>query len=505
MANVCEAPIAVVNLIARERQWFKAEIGLGVRETPLDVSICAQAILQRGVFVVPDTRLDPRTNCNPLVTGAPHLRFYAGALLETRDGLPLGTLCVLDDKPRPQGLTDRQSFALQALAGQVMSQIELRHALEAQRESERKVRAITDTMPQIVWSTRPDGHYDYHNRRWYEYTGLSRADSAGPGSGRALHPDDRKRASQVWREALRTGTDYECEYRLRGEDGQYRWFIGRASPIRDERGSIERWFGSCTDIQERKLAEQARELVSHELSHRIKNILAVVGGIITLSARREPQAKPFADALRQRLGALGRAMEYVHPGAVPTAAFPATFPATAPATSPAAGSAALQASAAPCGKTLFGLLRELVAPYQLREVERIAIAGDDVEIDRSGATALALIVHELATNAMKYGALSNDWARSPSPARRRGSATCLTWRECGGPAINAAPGKAGFGTTMADMAIAGQLGGTLERDWSAEGLCVRLDLPRQRLRQDEPVRRFRCGPACRWRPGRANR
>ena len=95
-ARVCQTPIAIVNLIEERRQWFKAEIGLGVREMPLDVSICSTAILQPGLFVVPDLTKDPRFNCNPLVTGEPRLRFYAGALLESPNGLPLGTLCVLD-------------------------------------------------------------------------------------------------------------------------------------------------------------------------------------------------------------------------------------------------------------------------------------------------------------------------------------------------------------------------------------------------------------------------
>ena len=85
-AYVCNAPISVINLIDDDRQWFKAEIGLGVRETPLDVSICAHAILQPGLFVVPDTTKDPRFASNPLVTGEPNLRFYAGALLETQIG-----------------------------------------------------------------------------------------------------------------------------------------------------------------------------------------------------------------------------------------------------------------------------------------------------------------------------------------------------------------------------------------------------------------------------------
>ncbi len=128
-ADICEAPIAVINLVDECRQWFKAEIGLGTNETPLDVSICAHAILQPGLFVVPDLAADRRFDCNPLVTGEPRLRFYAGALLETAEGLPLGTLCVLDHTPRRAGLTERQGFALQALARQIMAQLDLRRAL----------------------------------------------------------------------------------------------------------------------------------------------------------------------------------------------------------------------------------------------------------------------------------------------------------------------------------------------------------------------------------------
>ena len=128
-AHVCEAPIAVVNLIDEARQWFAAEIGLGVRETALDISICAHAILQPDVFVVPDLTDDRRFDCNPLVTGEPRLRFYGGALLKTPSGLPIGTMCVLDYKTRPEGLTERQKSTLRALARQVMTQLELRRTV----------------------------------------------------------------------------------------------------------------------------------------------------------------------------------------------------------------------------------------------------------------------------------------------------------------------------------------------------------------------------------------
>lgn len=127
-SSICDAPIAVVNLIAKDRQWFKSEVGLGVRSTPLASSFCAQALLQRGLVVVKDATQDERFASNPLVTGEPHLRFYAGAIIETPDRLPLGTVCVLDHTPRPQGLTVKQRQGLTSLANLTMDLLELRLA-----------------------------------------------------------------------------------------------------------------------------------------------------------------------------------------------------------------------------------------------------------------------------------------------------------------------------------------------------------------------------------------
>ena len=138
-AEVMGTPIAVVNLLAQDRQWFVAEVGLNVRETPLESSFCMHALSgPDDVMVVPDARLDPRFAFNPLVTGEPHLQAYAGALLRSADGIAIGTLCVLDRRPRefsPQHLK-----ALQALARQVMVQLELRRALRAKRVEEDRSR-----------------------------------------------------------------------------------------------------------------------------------------------------------------------------------------------------------------------------------------------------------------------------------------------------------------------------------------------------------------------------
>lgn len=126
-SRICETPIAVVNLIGERRQFFKAEVGLGVRETPLDSSFCARAILEQDFMLIPDATKDPRFDCNPLVTGENGLRFYAGALLKTAEGHPIGTVCVLDYRPRD--LSETQQATLKVLARQVMKQLELRKAL----------------------------------------------------------------------------------------------------------------------------------------------------------------------------------------------------------------------------------------------------------------------------------------------------------------------------------------------------------------------------------------
>jgi len=143
-ADICGTPIGVVNLIGQGRQFFKAEVGLGVRETPLESSFCAKAILEEAFLLVPDATQDARFDCNPLVTGDPHLRFYAGALLKTDDGLPIGTLCVLGFEPKT--LSELQQQSLKVLARQVMAQFELRRALRQQGEKDERYRTLFGSM-----------------------------------------------------------------------------------------------------------------------------------------------------------------------------------------------------------------------------------------------------------------------------------------------------------------------------------------------------------------------
>ncbi len=132
-AHICHAPMAMLSLVDDHRQWFKSKLGVQVRETPRETSICAHAIQQGNLFIVPDTLQDERFSQNPLVTGEPHVRFYAGAPLINEDGFALGTLCVVDREPRE--LEPEQKEAISALARLALRQMELRMNLQLLKDA----------------------------------------------------------------------------------------------------------------------------------------------------------------------------------------------------------------------------------------------------------------------------------------------------------------------------------------------------------------------------------
>jgi PAS domain S-box-containing protein len=267
-ADLCDAPIAAVNLITGNRQFFKAEVGLGVRETPLDSSFCIHALQEDDFLLVSDATQDARFACNPLVTGEPRLRFYAGALLKTAEGVPIGTLCVLDYQPR--SLTALQQKSLRVLARQVMAQLDLhREILERDRrydeltrtrneavDSEARFRNMADHAPVMLWVTDADGACTYLNQRWYEFTGQTPDKAVGLGWLTATHPDDSQRSSQIFLDANATRTPFRLEYRLRHADGSYHWAIDAALPRFGADGTFLGYIGSVIDIQDRRHAEE---------------------------------------------------------------------------------------------------------------------------------------------------------------------------------------------------------------------------------------------------------
>jgi len=143
------------------------------------------------------------------------------------------------------------------MVGAMLDVTERKRVEEALRESEQRFRTLTQAVPQIVWTADPQGNVDFFNERWNEFTGMPCADGFGWNWQPAVHPNDRDRTLQQWHQSLRMGEHFEIEHRLRRHDGAYRWYLTRALPLRDDEGNITRWFGTCTDIHEQKVAETA--------------------------------------------------------------------------------------------------------------------------------------------------------------------------------------------------------------------------------------------------------
>jgi len=263
-ADLLGTPIAAVNLIAEGRQWLKAEVGMGVREMPLDGAICAWLLLQPGDLVVPDLRADPRFDGNPLVTSGPGLRFYAGERLETPDGLPLGTLCVLDTRPRPEGLTERQRFALRTLARQVMAQLNLRRSLAQQARSEALRRQVLDSATDfaIVSMDLARGITGW-NTGAANILGWTEAEVLGRPADLLFVPEDREAGvpDAEMKRAAETGRASDDRWHNR-RDGSRLWASGEMMPLRDEGGVHTGYLKMLRDRTGQHLAGRALEAVN---------------------------------------------------------------------------------------------------------------------------------------------------------------------------------------------------------------------------------------------------
>lgn len=249
-AEVCACPIALVSLVDRDRQWFKAEIGQEVCQTSRSVSFCAHAILEpENLFIVPDASKDPRFAQNPLVLADPPIRFYAGAPLLTPNGMALGTLCVIDHVPRE--LTAAQQESLRALSRQVMVQLELHRQIREMeqtvaqrdrmqltlRDSELRFRSAFDDAPIGMALVAPDGHWLKVNQALCDIVGYSQPELLALSFQDITHAADLEvdvgYVNQMLAGELRV---YQMEKRYLHKDGHIVWIHLGVSLVRDDRG-----------------------------------------------------------------------------------------------------------------------------------------------------------------------------------------------------------------------------------------------------------------------------
>ncbi len=166
--------------------------------------------------------------------------------------------------------------------------------------AEKGFRQLADAMPQIVWTSRPDGWIDYYNQRWFDYTGMTLEETQGWGWGPVIHPDDLQLCMDAWNESVRTGKPFELKYRCkRAADGAYRWYLGRASAVLDERGKITKWFGTGTDIHDQKLAEEGLLSTRAELEERVRERTAALASANSELVLEIQERKQMEAALRE--------------------------------------------------------------------------------------------------------------------------------------------------------------------------------------------------------------
>jgi two-component sensor histidine kinase len=228
------------------------------------------------------------------------------------------------------------------------------------------------------------------------------------------------------------------------------------SPVRDEAGKVEGVFCIVNETTERVRGEERQRLLLRETNHRLKNLLAMMDAMITMSVRSARTPRELAQALRGRLSALVRAKQLVHPGAI-------------------GGEIETDRT------SVAALARTILQPYDDGTGERIIVGGPDVPVGANASTALALALHETATNAVKYGALSTPDGCVRVKWQIEGDDFQLEWQETGGPVLSGAPKAKGFGSELTELSITNQLRGRLAHEWRLGGLRMTMTIPLDQL------------------------
>ena len=494
-AYICDTPVALVSFVSHDRQWFKARFGLSECQTDLNSSVCQHALIEPDLLVVGDLSLDERTRANPLVVGAPFIRFYAGAPLRTAEGHVLGSLCVIDTKARPGGLTAAQASALRNLGHQVVGQLEMRRAVSQrdallaeqkqaatrrigllhvgdQLRDARTIGEITRSATMIVGETLEasraafgrfdvtgayvDVEPDWTAEGIASIAGRHRLSDYGHDLQQGLLKGEPLIVADVLTDPMTAGhTEAFLKLDIRSfvnvpviERGrtvamlivhsrQPRvWSPEKLIYLRNVADRVE---AGVARLQ----AEAQQRLLNHELSHRMKNTMALVQAIASQTLKAVPDQAPVR-AFADRMLALSVAHDVL-----------------------------LQQN---WSSALVGSIVE-TAICTFGDIGRFDISGEKITLGTRATLSLALLLHELITNALKYGALSNDTGRIKISWQTESSDDeidfRLQWREQDGPDV-VVPTRKGFGSRLINTGLAGT-GGTqlhyhrsgLEADFTA--------------------------------------
>jgi PAS domain S-box-containing protein len=399
----------------------------------------------------PDGRLLPHDQC-PMAIALKEGRPIKGA--EAVAERPDGTLVPFLAYPTP--LWDESG----RMVGAVNTLVDISEH-KAGREAEQRLAAIVESSDDAIASKSLDGIISSWNAGAERLFGYSAEEAIGQPITMLIPPDRQHEEPEIIARIRRGERVDHYETVRQRKDGTLIDISVTVSPIRHRDGHIIGASKIARDIGERRRLLERQTLLLREMNHRVKNLFAVASSVVALSANSAHSPKELAQAVRERLTALARAHALTLPDLTPD------------------GTATDRATALP------ELVRTIILPYLNRDpaaAERIVIAGPDVMVGRTAATNLALLIHEFATNAAKYGALSTSGGRVDVTWRIEDGRVALTWREHGGPPVPGEPATEGFGSLLARTAVTSGLGGQVTREWRAEGLAVQLSAPLDRLK-----------------------
>lgn len=321
-----------------------------------------------------------------------------------------------------------------------------KRAAAALHESEQRFRVLVESTAQAVWEAEPDGSA-HSSPSWSRLTGQPPEETTGDGWLQALHPDDRERAMKDWRDCVAGERNLATEVRLRNAAGGWRWTRCDAAPIRDTDGRIIKWVGMNRDISRRKEAEDQRELLLGELNHRVKNVFAIIRAL----ASQSDAARSTEEFRRVFLGRLD-ALVSAH---------------------------ALALASRWQSVDLATLAERTMRPYLGERPGTVDIDGPPLRLEPRLALSLSLVLHELATNAVKYGALSTSAGRVRLHWLVRDDTAQTVefgWQESGGPPV-ARSDRQGFGTRLVERVFDYEMQGESKLDYGEDGLRIQAWFP----------------------------
>ena len=318
-----------------------------------------------------------------------------------------------------------------------------------------RLRIATDAAGIALWSWDVDTDQIHLDERARGLWGIASGDTVTfEDLSVRIHPEDLDRVRAAFAATREIFGPYEIDFRI-SHTGEVRWVSARGRG--DDQGIVGRiMFGVFLDVTGRKLVEEAHEMLANEMGHRVKNLFAIAAALTMIASRSSTTTKDMASDLTRRLTALGQAHDLVRPVL------------------------SQQKKAAPLGD----LLAVLLAPYDEKGAigSRIHVSVPEVLVGEASITTMALVVHELATNSLKYGALSAEGGTlDVGCVNADDDEVVIVWTEKGGPPVSMVRGQAGFGSVLVNRSISDHLGGTIAFDWPREGVIVTLRMSRARL------------------------